>query len=316
MKTLDDTVTPATQAKIDAWRRQHAALDAPAYRLSFVARRDNLTTFVHGKERGSDGTERCYSADEVEHLIPFCSAKNLAGYEVYVTPISDDWHYLVVDDLNSTGYEKLINTGYRPSLVIESSPGNRQAILKTSKAESSPAEQSAANKVMQTLNKTVGDPNFSGAVHGMRMAGFANKKPGKNNPFVKIIEATGETCQRTAERLDMAREWLRKQRAEQPVRKSQNGVQARSTEQDSGGHASISGAADEYRRRTGHLPSSADWSAVDFGTAFGMIEAGWSRSAVKQAIIEASPGLSERHPDTITYTRRTLDAVERARAGG
>ena len=309
MKNFNESWNRAIQARIDSWRCQHAALDAAAYQLSFIAQRSELTTFVYGKGRGESNSDQVYTATEIEVLIPFAVAKNVEKYEVYITPIDSAYHYLVIDCMNEASYGQLIDAGYTPCLVLKSSSRNWQAILKSPRITDTSDEQNAASRVLQRINEAVGDPNLSSAIQAFPMNGFVIQKLGKFGPSVRIIEATGGICERTAERLDMARQGIKKRQAEQLI---ENTAQApRETAQESDSQNSLS-AADEYRRLTQHLPSSSNWSAMDFGTAFGMIVAGWPRPSVEQALVDASPGIAERHPDVLDYVRRTLDAVERA----
>mgnify|MGYP006422790733 CR=1 FL=1 len=300
--------TAAQQAKIDLWRQQHAALDAPAYRLSFVPRDPNRKPFIYGKRRDTDG-EQLYTGDQIEQLTSTASAQNAKGYEVYVTPIDDSYHYIVVDDMTEASYAELLNIGYAPCLVLASSPTNYQAILKAPRQDTSSAEQSAANKVVSSVNRQVGDDRLSGVIHPFRIAGYSNRKPGKDQAFVRLIDAPGGECQRAAERLEIARERFAAYQAEQSRKRPSRTSQTGTTEVGTGDPVG------EYQRRTRNQPGDVDWSGIDYGVALGMIDAGWPREAVERAIIGGSPDLARRHPNTTDYARRTVDAVIARSAG-
>lgn len=300
-------MTPSQRKKVEAWQRQAAALDAPAYRITFTPRRDGLHPFNHGKGKGPDGGERFYSADEVAGLVLYMSRQNARGYDVYVTPIDEQHHYLVVDDMTPESHARLTAAGYSPALVLESSQGNRQAVLKAPRGDGQD-EQKAANRVVQRLNKEVGDPEFSGAVHPFRVAGFSNKKPGRGDVFTRIVEAAGAICRLTIERLQQARDLIRGERADVERRRREQDVHTAPHRRPSGRDP-----ADEYRWRARRQAPDADWSRVDFGIATGMIRDGWQPGQVEQAILEASPGVAERHNAPEDYARRT---VERAAASG
>lgn len=304
----DGQMTPAQQAKVAAWQQQAAALDAPQYRITFTPRREGLRPFNQGKGKGPDGGERFYSADEVTDLVPYMSRQNARGYDVYVTPIDPAHHYLVVDDMTPESHAKLTGAGYQPALVLESSQGNRQAVLKAPRADDQD-EQKAANRVVQRLNKEVGDPEFSGAVHPFRVAGFSNKKPGRGDVFTRIVEAAGAICRRTIERLQQARDLIRGERADVERRRREQAVRHAPSYRRPVGRD----PAGEYRWRARRQAADADWSRVDFGIATGMIRDGWKPGQVEQAILEASPGVAERHNAPEDYARRT---VERAAASG
>ena len=57
-----------------------------------------------------------------------------------------------IDDMNKSKYEKLITDGYKPSVLIESSPGNYQAII-TIKKLGTPHDKDVGNRISERLNK-------------------------------------------------------------------------------------------------------------------------------------------------------------------
>ena len=300
-------MTPAQQAKADLWRQQHAALEAPAYRISLVSRSDGKR-FSVGKGRGTDGphsNERLYSSADIEAMIPFCSARNANNYDIYVTPVDNDHHYIVVDDMTQSSYADLVSAGYTPCLVIASSPANFQAILKTPREDNGRIEQSAAHKVMKAINWRVGDRGLSAVIHPFRIAGYSNRKPGKDRAFVRLIDGPGGECHRTAERLEIAREQLAAAPDKPTPQPVNNAPQTGATA------VSADDPVAEWRWRIRNQAAGANWSAVDFGVARGMFDCGWPREAVEQAMIAASPNIETRHPHTADYARRTLDAVIR-----
>jgi hypothetical protein len=197
-------------AKIKSWDRQAAALDAPGYRLTFTHPDPTKPGFNHGKGKGPDKTEKWYTDDEVRDLIPFISAKNAQGYNVYITPQATQAHFILLDDTDPARLQALTNHGFKPCLVQESSPGNVQAIFKAPKPEQSRQEQSITNAVVDRLNKKFGDPQLSGVIHPFRMAGFANRKDKHRDeqgryPFVQIRSAQGGECQCMAQAIDQIR---------------------------------------------------------------------------------------------------------------
>ena len=193
-------LTPAQRAKVLSWQRQSTALGAPEYRLTLKSRKDDLASFSLGKGKGPDGSERFYTPDSVADLIPYLSRQNLLGRDIYITPIDKAHHYLVIDDATPDGIAEMRADGFVPALVQESSAGNVQAILKIPR-RNEPGEQKAANQLVVALNKKWGDDAFSGVIHPFRMAGFANKKPGRDNAFTRILDAAGTIC-------DHATKWL------------------------------------------------------------------------------------------------------------
>jgi|MDTG01.4.fsa_nt_gb hypothetical protein len=319
----DQAITPALAAKRLSWDRQHSALQSPAYRLFMMSRRDNLASFNIGKDRGPNGTELTYSAGEVRDMIPYLSAQNAKGRDIYITPIDKDHHYLVLDDLTEQSLADFLAAGYRPVLVQQSSENNFQAVLKVPRVEDRD-EQKAANKVVIDLNRRYGDEKFSGAIHPFRMAGFANKKPGKGNPFTRIITVIGEICARTVAALDEIRVSLARERLDaslaRPTPKGQNPRQiAQEAPQRPAGDAEA--AFDRARKMTHALAVQKGWtldeSRIDFGAAKMLAEQGFGQEDIAQAILARSPDVEGRHRNADGYARRTAEnAIMKVRPGG
>lgn len=309
--------------KIDAWRRQAAALGAPTYRVTLVGRtgqgKDKGINL--GKPRDKGAAERFYDAAEVEALIPQVRRRNALGFDVYVTPIDKAHHYIVIDDMKPGAARLLADLGHAACLVQSSSVGNEQAVLKVHRVDR-PDEQALANKVVEQLNMAHGDPKFSGVVHPFRMAGFSNKKPGRESAFTRILEAGHRICHRAADLLQQLRqaadglaERARKKREQEQIE-----VDAARQAQRKPDRAEIEIDFDHgddpergFRRaaagvrawvRLGGLTEDA--SRVDFRAAVAMLGAGWSEVQVRAGMISGSDDLAARHTDPDDYVRRTV----------
>lgn len=299
-------VSPAIEAKRRAWDAQHGALQAPAYRLTLMSRVEGLASFNVGKDRGPDGTEKTYDADEVRALIPYLSAHNSRGRDIYLTPMDPANHYMVVDDMTPRALDDFLAAGYRPALVQESSAGNRQAVLKVPK-EQGRDEQKAANAVVVDLNRRFGDENFSGVIHPFRMAGFSNKKPGRDNAFTRIIQAAGDLCARAAAALDAARQRIAGERTPVPV--ADRPVAAPRSDHRAA-HGGDAGAAfDRARAMAEGLADRQGWtrdeSRLDYRAAQIMAADGWAVDEIGGAIVARSPNLGDRHRDPLGYATLT-----------
>lgn len=303
-----DPVSPAIEAKRRAWDAQHGALQSPAYRLTLMSRRDGLSSFNVGKERGADGTEKTYDAAEVRALIPYLSAHNTRGRDIYLTPMDPDHHYMVVDDMTPTALEDFLAAGYAPALVQESSAGNRQAVLKVKK-EQGRDEQKAGNAVVVDLNRRFGDPNFSGVIHPFRMAGFSNKKPGRGNAFTRILQAAGGICARTMAQLDEIRQRLAGDRA--PAPQPRAGMPRMQPITQPAPSSEAEAAFDRARRAAGGLASRLGWtrdeSRLDHRAAQAMAADGWAADEIAAAILARSPNIVDRHRDPLGYATRTAE---------
>lgn len=313
-------VSVSQAAKRDAWRQQHRALDAPTYRLTLVGRKEGQPTYNVGKGRGEDGGEKLYSPDAVEKMIPKLSRENAHGWDVYVTPIDDRHHYIVVDDMTPANVQALKSDGYTPVLVQESSENNRQAVIKIERLKDRPDEQSQANRLVMDLNQKYGDPKFSGAIHPFRMAGFANKKPGKEDVFTRVLEVSKALCRMASEALAALRrqaDELRQQRAEKQRTERPRPQRAASVQQAPLGVAEPGG---EYARLAQEITDAVqrngmpvDLSRVDFQVAQRLLRRGWSADLVEVAIRNGSPSLDERKHDVDDYVRRTVSRAQQHR---
>ncbi|MCP1217308.1 DNA-primase RepB domain-containing protein [Acetobacter orientalis] len=297
---LTNAVTPAVRAKMQAWSVQSHALGSPHYRLTLKSRRNDLPSFNIGKGRGVDGAERFYTADDVSGLIPYLSAQNLKGRDIYLTPIDHAHHYLVVDDMTPETLTAMTGKGWRPALVQESSQGNRQAILKVPRVDG-PNEQSVANALVVSLNREFGDPNFSGAVHPFRMSGFANKKPGRDNAFTRIIEAAGVICDKARDALAGIRAAFKPAPLPRIDDRPDRGLIIRPP--------ASGGAFSRAREMILGLAVKNGWtvdeSRLDFNAARLLTADGMSADEVAAGILEESPRLTERHRDPHGYAMRT-----------
>lgn len=294
-------VTAAVRAKVEAWSVQAGALSSPLYRLTLKSRVADLPSFNIGKGRGADGAEQFYSASDVVGLIPYLSAQNMKGRDIYLTPIDAAHHYLVVDDMTPETLTAMTGQGWTPALVQESSAGNRQAVLKVPRIDG-PNEQRVANALVVSLNREFGDPNFSGAIHPFRMAGFANKKPGRDNAFTRIITAAGVICEKAASALAELRAAFRPT----PL------PTAASPSPDRIIRPAVSGG--EFSRARGMILGLAikngwtvDESRLDFQAARLMSADGMSVDEVAAGIVAESPNLTARHRDPHGYAVRTAE---------
>lgn len=303
----DDAVSKALQAKQRAWREQSSALAAPAYRITLKARRDELSTYNLGKGRAADGSERFYTAGEVEQLLPRLSRENARGFDVYVTPIDPAHHFLVIDDMQPGALERLRADGFAPCLVQSSSAGNEQAVLKLAKQ---PGEQKEANALVVELNRKYGDPNFSGVIHPFRLAGFANKKPGKGDVFTKVIEAAQRLCVRAGAMLAEIKAQAAAERQERVAASERPARAARPVDVPD----VPAGALEAFRRsraRHAGLAVARGWvideSRLDWAATLDALREGHAPADVAGAILALSPGLSVRHNNPADYASRTVE---------
>ena len=102
-----------------------------------------------------------------------CAAENAKGHHIYIRP-SGLSQLTLIDDLTRKSLETLLDTGYTPACVVETSPGNFQAWLKHAWTLTA-QEGTVAAKIL--AEKFGGDPNSADWRHFGRLAGFTNPKP-------------------------------------------------------------------------------------------------------------------------------------------
>ncbi|KJW92248.1 mobilization protein, partial [Enterobacter asburiae] len=152
-------------------------------------------TFILDKK---DGITRGFTPQEIEQRTPEMLRLQRRGENLYYTPLSDKKHHILIDDMNREKLERLIRDGYRPAVVLESSPGNYQAIITVPKLGTA-HDKDVGNRLSDALNREYGDPKLSGAIHPHRAPGYENRKPKHQRedgsyPEVRLLKAERREC--------------------------------------------------------------------------------------------------------------------------
>jgi hypothetical protein len=310
-----------TVRKQQLWQQQAEALQAEKYRITLIGRQGQKP-WVLGKQK--DGTEKFYSVEEVKNNIPLLSKKNAEGRDIYITPITLDYHYIVVDDLTPETHKEMLANGYSPNLVQESSRDNYQAIFRVPKSTDE-KDREIANKVVVGLNKRYGDENFTGVSHPFRMAGFSNKKPTRNNFFTRLISSSANACQRVITLLKQELDKVIKEREEAKQAyqnaKVQQPKQISLEEERLRKIASVDATTktadavfmrhwSKWHGLAKNKGWSIDYSRIDFAATQDMIKGGYNDEEILIAIVNSSPSVVDRKNDVQDYTRRTLEKAK------
>ena len=305
MVSVPEPVSKALQKKQEAWERQAGALGAPTYRITLKGRKEGLPTYIYGKK---DGNERFYTQDEVTTALPRLSRENARGFDVYVTPIDPGHHYVLVDDMRADQMKEVM-AAYEPCIVQESSHDNYQAVIKLPRGAIS-NEQPHANKVVVELNKQYGDPNLSGVIRPFRMAGFSNKKEGRNDAFTRVLHAVNRICSKATGMLKAIIEKAQeasKDMGERFDRERQILVAGTAT---GAPRSTVDAYRREYAMQVGLARKNAwseDESRYDWYATIGLLKAGHDPASVKQALLVASPHVTDRKHDPDDYAQRTVE---------
>ena len=302
------------EVKHKAWMQQHESLRAPAYRITLTSRREHLKTYNMGKGKGEGGAEKTYSAQDVAGMLPSLARQNARGYDIYITPIDPEHHYLVIDDMTAKGVERLKRSGFAPTLIQTSSKDNQQCIVKVPRHHNQKDEQKLANSLVQYFNRELGDPDFSGVIHPFRLAAFSNKKDGRGDFFTQILEGQHQLCGRTAQSMDEMRAKIEEEskKAVAKLDEKAKDIRVDAIYKDGGGTNQDQLCRAAYQS-VFKLVEQAGWqldmSKVDFRVAKLLLRDGLSDGAVESLLIAHSPSLHERHSNEADYARRTVDAA-------
>ena len=188
------------QEKRAIFTRYAEAVGAEKFRITVTEIGEKGTrAFVFDRNNGGyEGKKQ----EEILDVIPKFSTYSRYGKNIFVTPISADKHHILVDDLESEKLRQLKDDGYSPACVIESSPGNYQAIITVQSLDGDAGkDREAANKLTKDLNQKYGDPKLSGSVHAHRLPPFFNQKPKHQRedgtfPETALIETQGGVCEK------------------------------------------------------------------------------------------------------------------------
>ena len=191
--------------QLKQFERYAEAVGAERYRVTSIKLRHDggALAFVLDK---AGGVTRGFTPAEIAQRTPEMQRLQARGENLYYTPLSERKHHVLIDDLSREKLDRLTADGYRPAVVLESSPGNYQAIVTISKTASE-RDKDAANALSADLNKRYGDPKLSGAIHPHRAPGYENRKPKHARadgtyPAVQITAAQGGECSKA--RADLA----------------------------------------------------------------------------------------------------------------
>lgn len=136
---------------------------------------------------------RLWDREAIQRSIPWLRYQNLDGRNIYVRPAGE--HDLtLIDDLTADSVRQMKGAGFRPALVVETSPGNFQAWLKHPRK----LDKETGTAVARALAAEFGaDQGAADWRHYGRLSGFVNRKLKYRDeetglfPFVKLHEASG-----------------------------------------------------------------------------------------------------------------------------
>ncbi len=190
------------QDALQQFERYAEAVNADRYRVTVIRLFADGTkkTLILDKR---DGVTRGFTPYEIGQHMPEMERLERRGENLYYTPLSERRHHIVIDDMHIDSLKRLIADGYKPAVLIESSPGNYQAVITIPKFGAS-HDRDVGNRLAEVLNREYGDPKLSGAIHPHRAPGFQNRKPKHRRedgtyPVVRLLKAERRECAKTLE---------------------------------------------------------------------------------------------------------------------
>ena len=297
---MDTAVTSEQQQ----FRQYLAAVNADRVRVTCIRMEADGGKKVFILEK-QNGMSKGFTLEEVQAHMPEMLRLQQRGENIYYTPLSEGRHHILIDDMTRESLEKLYADGFRPAVVLESSPGNYQCVLTIPKLKS-PHNRDVGNRITERLNKQYGDPKLSGCIHPHRAPGFGNlklkhRREDGSFPKVRLLKAEKRECSKAQ---DLARQIEREYAAAEKARQPQTHPRPVTTHARSG--ASVAAYYAHYENIRQHL-ALEDLSRVDAMIALRLRATGHSQQAVAEAVRQCGPTIREKNEgrDWQRYAERT-----------
>ncbi|MDR1979899.1 MAG: hypothetical protein LBQ42_14290 [Synergistaceae bacterium] len=294
-----------TMHEDENFKRYSEAVGAERYRVTILRiseapltsktfQKEERRGFILDKDRET-GESRGFTPEELHEKIGYMRYRqNTKGDNIYYTPLSETKRHLLIDDMTQEKLDKFLSDGYKPAAIIESSPGNFQAILTVPKTGAAEAlEKEAANVLASTLNATYGDPKVKSAVQAHRAPGFQNRKPKHRRedgtyPGVVLCWAERIDCGKALEELKAFAREIERKRETAAEREREYRERLMKTAGTAMGNPE---AAYRIHARdiVGHfggdvIPTNVNYNQVDSMAAVRMRVTGYTKAQVEEAI--------------------------------
>jgi len=268
----------------------------------------NVQTYDVGIRHADTGKmmNETLDKEKIIKAIPKLKALNLGGNDIYVRP-HDDSAFILLDDIDEETVKRLESDGLRPAILVQTSPGNRQAWIKLSERPLDRETRKAVARYLATAYDA--DQASADGHHYGRLAGFTNRKPkyidenGKY-PWVLLERSNGLVATNGQNVLEM----VLRHAPQQPQSPQQSplsqaietvGPMPENEEDFAQWYAKII----EYVEKSG---LDIDYSRVDWTISRIAIERGYGKDTVIEAMLAHSPMLIGRKSGHINdYLLRT-----------
>jgi hypothetical protein len=286
-----------------------------------------LVRLIHSQTRRAFPGERLWTTAQLAHpaTVRFLRVRNREGCDVYIHPYAEDRNpgYILVDlDRSDPAVvEAMRAAGHEPCVVLQTSPGHRQAWVRVSDTPIEAAVASQAGKQLAHLYG--GDLASTDWRHLGRLAGFTNQKPQRRNwrgdsPWVKVLHAHLGLATHGAALLEAAEHHLGSHyRALAPPISLSAPTHDDAAGTDRLAHSvGVVDAAHIYaawldRLRILERFPQPDWSIADKWIAKELLLRGAPAPRVVTILRRGSPGFPRQHSHPDDYLRRTLACAAR-----
>ncbi len=282
----------------------HQAVGAERYRVTSIRifRNGRKKAFILDKK---DGVTNGFTQEEMTTRMREMIRMQRRGENIYYTPLSENKHHILIDDMTKEKLDQLLEDGYKPAVLIESSLENFQCVITIPKFGGE-FDKEIGNRLTERLNKEYGDQNLSGCIHPHRAPGFQNRKEKHQKddgsfPEVKLLKAGKRECKKCLERAkEIEKEYqeLARQRAERQKKQT----------------ATVSYPGSPGAAYEAHLANIRqhitveDRSRVDAMIAVRLRATGHSQESVAMAIKQCAPALRpDENRNWERYAQRTAE---------
>ncbi len=279
------------------FERYAAAVGAERYRVSSIRTWENgrRQIFLLDPREGLTPAEVAQRMPEIQRL-------QRRGECLHYTPLSAATHHVLIGDLSRERLDRLLQDGYQPAVVLESSPSTHQALLTVPKLGTA-HDPVVGQRLSEVLNREYGDPTRSGAFQPHPALGYENRAPQHRRedgsaPEVRLVQAEPVVCTKA---LALSRQLD----AEQSASKVEERPAPPALE--IGSRDVVEVYQRHYRDVVQRQSGPLDLSRVDAMIAVRMRVTGHGQTAIERAIRQGAPAIrptAERR-DWDDYAQRT-----------
>ena len=299
-----ENAMPERSQELRQFQRYAVAVNADRYRVTCIRMEQDgdKKTFILDKK---DGVSRGFSPDELAARMPEMLRLQQRGENIYYTPLSQDKHHILIDDMSKESLERLQRRGFQPAVILQSSSGNFQCILTVPKLGTE-FDRDVGNRITERLNREYGDKKLCGCIHPHRAPGFENRKSKHRKedgtyPQVRLLFAERRQCFKA---LELAK-WIDHEYREAARKRLQARPFPAANLRPGNPSKAYYAHLDNIRR---HMTID-DYSRVDAMIALRMRANGHSREAVVETLRTCAPTIREnaKGRDWQRYAERTAE---------